>query len=97
MPLNLKITGEIMASIKNIKLHIVLFWAVVLAAGIFTLQYSTGSINTVVAVLAAVGFIVSIVKSYKKDGFGDVVYDEDILVDKIISICDSKFKLSKGQ
>ena len=58
-----------MASIKNIKLHIVLFWAVVLAAGIFTLQYSTGSINTVVAVLTAVGFIVSIVKSYKKDGF----------------------------
>ena len=62
-----------MASIKNIKLHIVLFWAVVLAAGIFTLQYSTGSINTVVAVLAAVGFIVSIVKSYKRMVSSEIV------------------------
>lgn len=69
MPLNLKITGEIMASIKKIKLHIVLFWAAVLAAGIWTLDYSTGSINSVVVAIAAVGFIVSIVKSYKNDGF----------------------------
>lgn len=69
MPLNLKITGEIMASIKKIKLHIVLFWAAVLAAGIWTLDYSTGSINSVVVAIAVVGFIVSIVKSYKNDGF----------------------------
>ena len=58
-----------MELIKKIKLHIVIDWAAIFVASIFALSYSTGSVSYVVVGLAAVGAIISLAFSIKKDGF----------------------------
>lgn len=58
-----------MELIKKIKLHIVIFWALIFVASIFALSYSTGAVSNVVVALAVVGAIVSLVRSFKSDGY----------------------------
>ena len=70
MPLTFRInTGDDMELIKKIKLHIVIYWAIILGAGILALSFSTGVVSSVVVGLAVVGAIFSIVNSYRNDGY----------------------------